>query len=367
VVLQHLRADRSTEVESWSRRWGLAAVLLAAVAVVTSHQITPFMLIVALAGLAITRQARTVWLTVAVGVMAVAWSLTGAWPYMRGNVGSLLQSVGAPVSNADGNLVDQGRLSGQQVLVSMMGRVTVVAIALVAALGVMAQLRRLRRADLAALVLLIAPASLVFANSFGGEIGFRSYLFALPFLSWYAARAVWPPAGTGRRVPVGRVAVARGAIAVVVSGVLLVGFLFGYYGKDRWYAFTGDEVAAADVVFGSAPPRSLLVTVTANYPGPSTSYENLVYVPIASEPAASRARVLARPALVLERWLADRRYTTGYVLITRSQEREVEALGALPHGAVSRLRAALDASPQFRKVFASPDAQVYVLASGPSA
>ncbi|MCU1351745.1 MAG: hypothetical protein JWM05_954 [Acidimicrobiales bacterium] len=355
-----LRGDRADE-PAWSDRWAIGIVLLAAAAIVSSHQVSPFMLVVALGALAVTRQTRTLWLTAATVGMGVVWSLTGAWQYMRGNVASLLSSVGTPVSNADGNLVDQGQLSSQQVIVSTMGRITVLAIAVIAVLGLVAAVRR-HTTDRAALVLLLAPGALLFANSFGGEIGFRSYLFALPFLSWFGARAVWPPERAGGAARSRRTALVRGTAAFVVASVLLSGFLFGYYGKDRWYRFTRSEVAAEDLVLRTAASPSLMVTITANYPGPWKNYERLVFVPVAVEPAASRARVLARPAVVLAGWLSSPKYAGGFILLTRSQEQEVNALGAMPKGSVGRIRASLDASPQFRKVFDSPDAQVYVLA-----
>ena len=153
----------------------------------------------------------------------------------------------------------------------------------------------------------------------------------------------------------------RSGASALVALLLFAGFGFGYYGKDRWYYFSHDEVKASELVLTDARPNSLLVTVTANYPGQWKDYENLVYVPIAAEPAASRTRLLADPARVLKRWLSGTDHTDGYILLTRSQEREVEALGVLPHGAYASIRRALDRSPAFRAAYRSPDAQVYVL------
>ncbi len=367
VLLHHYRvapasaADARRSVGRRSRTWWPAVVVLAASAViVTSHQITPFMLVVALVGLTAARQVRGGWLTVAVLAMTTVWSVTGAWNFMRGNIVSLLSTVGQPVGNTDQNLVDQGRLTGGQVLVSNMGRVTVVAIAVVAAFGVLGLLRR-RSTDSTGLILLVTPAALIFANSFDGEIAFRTYLFALPMLSWYAARAIWL-VGSGARRPVGRSALLRAGASALVALVLLSGYCFGYYGKDQWYFFSHDEVAASDLILSTAPKDSLLVTVTSNYPDQWKNYERLVYVPIASEPSDSKARVLADPATVLAGWLADPRYRTGYILLTRSQQREVDALGELPAGDYARLERSLATSPRFRAVYRSPDAQVYVLA-----
>ena len=356
LVLRHLRTGAATEGAA-ARRWGLGVALLATAAMVTSHQVSPVVLVASLVALVVLRQARAKWFLAAVLAMVALWSATGARVYMTGNVSSLFEGLGEPVANADGNLVDQGHLSADQVLVSTMGRLALVAVVLLAGFGLVRAYRR-RAVDLAAIALTAAPGALLFANRFGGEIGFRSYLFALPFLSWFVALGFRSGAGSG---PATRRPALRGVAVFVVTSLLLSGFLFGYFGKDQWYRFTGGEVAASDYVLTDAVPGSLLVTVTANYPGQWKEYEKLTYVPIATEPVDSRARVLADPVDVLAGWLSESSYTKGYILITRSQEREVEALGALPTGSVARLRRALEASPRFRLAFASADAQVFEL------
>jgi hypothetical protein len=359
--LGRLPVDGERIVDDRSRRWAIGVAIAASAAMITSHQVTPFVLIVALIALGLARQARTARLAVTAVLLAALWSATGAWTFIHGNLSSLAEGFGTPVDNADQNLVDQGRLGHDQVVVSTMGRVALVAIGLLALWGIARELRR-RRVDLAALALLGAPITLVAANTFGGEIGFRAYLFALPILAWYGAAGLWPPAGRLGRPASRHRARVRAVAVFAAASVLLAGFLFGYYGKDRWYSFSADEVAATRLVMQEAPAGSLLVTFSANYPGPAENYDNLVYVPITSEPADSRAELLADPVDRLADWLGESGYTGGYVLITRAQEREIEALGLLPPGSVARVRRALAASPRFVERYRSDDAQVFTLA-----
>jgi hypothetical protein len=346
---------------TWPRRWSVAVALLASAAIITSHQVTPMVLLLSLVALSVTRQARAAKIAGGVVLLALVWSTTGAWDFLSGNVASLVEGLGQPVANADQNLVDQTRLSSGQALVSNMGRVTLVIVALLAVWGIVRELRR-RRVDGAGLALLAAPGMLLFANTFGGEIVFRSYLFALPLLSWYAALALWPAIDTAGRAVSQRQATVRGAVAVMLTGALLAGFLFGYYGKDAYYTFSRHEIAASAYVLDHAPPRTLLVTVTANYPGQWENYERLTYVPIASEPASTWRRVAKDPVGVMSGWLSGSEYADGYILLTRSQEREVESTGVLPPGSIARFRRALETSPRFRTVYASPEAQVFQLA-----
>lgn len=366
VVLQFTAHDRGLASEGATRpgRWSVAIAIVATAALVTSHQITPVVLLLALGALILLRQRRVVLLASGVAAMAVLWAATGAWSYMNENLSALLDGFGDPAANADGNLVDQGSLSTAQQLVSTAGRLVLLLVAVLAVLGFLRQVRG-RKVDLTAVALILAPAGLLFANSFGGEIGFRTYLFALPFLAWYAALAIWPtPAGATVEPQLRTVAaVRRRQGAVIVVGVLLLaGFSFGYYGKDAYYQFASDEVAASEFILDNARDETLLVTVTSNYPGLWRNYERVTPVPISREPGESIRAALDDPVTTMERWLGGDGYAAGYILLTRSQEREVEALGDLPTGAYADLRRTLDASPRFKTVWASANARIYQLA-----
>ncbi|HEU5152586.1 MAG TPA: phosphotransferase [Iamia sp.] len=346
--------DPDEDTPAWPLGWTVALVGVLVAAIVTSHQVTPFMVMVALAALAVTRRVRTGWALVATVGLALVWAGTGARTFVEDNLSGLASTVGQPASNAGENFVDVTTLSAHQQLVSTMGRLTVVGIAAVAGLAVLRQVQ-LRRLRLEPLTLAACPVVMVLTNSFDGEIVFRTYLFALPFLAWLAADGLW----SGRRPP----RPGRRAVAVaVVTALLLGGFLFGYYGKDQWYRFSEDEVAASALVLRSAEPGSLLVTGTDNYPVQFADYERLTYVPIASEPVDSRDEVLADPADVLASWMGESDYTDAYVLLTRSMRDEADATGLLPAGALVDVEAALRADPRFTAVFDTPDATVFALA-----
>lgn len=368
IVLQFTASpgpDESGAVPERTSRWSVGVAVVAAAAIVTSHQVTPVVLLVSLVGLAVARRRRVGTLLLLIGALGLLWAVTGAKPYLSENVASLVEGFADPVSNADENLVDAGQLSDGQALVSTMGRLLLLAVASLAGIGVLRELRH-RRFDLTALVLLLAPGALLFANSFGGEIGFRSYLFALPFLAWYGAAAIWPLEERSGDLPARGRRVLRSVVASIVLVGFLVGFAFAHYGKDSYYRFSPDEVAASAFVLDRAVPGTLLVTVSANYPGQFRGYEDLTYVPIAREPKDSRDAVLADPVASLTRWLSGE-YADGYILLTRSQQREAEAIGTLPPGAYAALQRALDTSPRFEVVWASPDAQVYRLVAEPEA
>ena len=141
--------------------------------------------------------------------------------------------------------------------------------------------------------------------------------------------------------------------------LILGAFLVAYYGKERVNYFTPQEVAAARYVDTHSPPNSLLIDGTNNYPFAFKNYERFVYVSIADEPPASRARVLAHPAAVLSDWMRNRSYRVAYLIITRSQQVDAESNGTLPSRSLGAIQQALLSSPRFRVVFRNRDAIVF--------
>jgi len=69
--------------------------------------------------------------------------------------------------------------------------------------------------------------------------------------------------------------------------------------------------------------------------------------------------VVATPAGVLERWMAPHR--AAFVILTRSQEVEVDELGVMSPGSVTRIDRALSRSPRFRTVLRNRDAVIFAL------
>lgn len=342
---------------SRTRRPGTAAVLavaLMAAAIATSHQITPAMLVVAFLALVVTRQARIGALTLVALVATVTWALWGASHFVGQNLVDAVEGFGAPVANAEGNLTDAGRLSDGQALVVLAGRLVVVAVAALAVVGLARRWRRGERA-LAPVVLLVAPLVLLAANDFDGEILFRVYLFGLPFAAFFAAHALIDlPGLRGRMAPV---------VPAVVSLALLGGFLLAHFGKDGHYVFSGEEVAAATWLYETAPEGSLLVEGSRNYPTQFRNYEHFRYVPIDLEPRTTRREIARRPVRTLLRWMTDERDTAAYLLLTRSQQREADALGYRPQGFLTRIEAALRASDRFEIAFQNRDAVVFTVAA----
>jgi hypothetical protein len=288
------------------------------------------------------------WPVVAAFAITGAWLVTGARSYTVGNLSALLSGFGALSTNFSSNLANLGQLSPQQHVVSNLGRLVVAAMAVLAIAGLVRR-RRLGHVDRAALIMCIAPGAILAGGNYGGEAIFRVYLFALPFAAFLAAGLFFTERGSnvGWRTPLA---------IVLVSGVLIGGFTFAYYGKETWSYFTPGEVRAATLVSETAPAGSLLVDGTLSYPVQFDNAEHFTYVTLATEPPPSIEQVLRDPVGVLHGWLSDPQYTQGYLLITRAQIAEVESVGGLPRGSLERIEHLILTSHQFKVLYHDADA-----------
>jgi hypothetical protein len=293
---------------------------------------------------------------IALATMA-GWALTVARHYTLANLTDLLSELSNPVANAQSTFAKSATLRGAQYLVSFAGRAVIVIVVLVAIVGVVRMARR-RLLDGAILLLMLTPGALLFLTAFGGELLFRIFLFASPFLSYFAAAAL-----TIRRP--GTRAWRAALLPVLMTTVLVPLFLLAYYGKDQQNYFTPEEVAAGRWIADNTGPGTLLVRANTNYPHDFRNYEYVRDVDISAEAEPDRERILADPADILHGWLDDPANARAFILITRSQKVVNDSVGPMPPGAVQRVEDALAASPLFEEAYRNDDAVVFVPARAP--
>jgi hypothetical protein len=335
-----------------SSTWGAVAIVSAMFAVVaTSHPLTPIVLTASLVGLAIFGVLRVRSLPLIMGAMTVGWLFTGAYSYYSANSTSIFEGFGAFSNNLSSNLMKLGHVEESQKLISQAGRAQV---ALIAVLAVCGLIRRLAQGkwDAAAGVLLVAPIVILIGGNYDGEALFRVFLFALPFAAFFMATLLYPnrDAGRGWMTTV---------VAIGLSAVILTGFLFAYYGKESWSYFSKGEIRAASIVYEHAPADTLLVDGTRDYPNQFHDAERFTYVTLATEPTRSIDQIMKNPVGKLAEWLGDPRYREAYLLITKSQKEQIDAIGPLPRGSLAKIEAALLASPRFQVVYHDEDASLF--------
>jgi hypothetical protein len=348
------------------QRTGLMMIVIVLFAViVSSHQLTPFMTLLATAVLVLVQRCRARSLPILMASLTMTWIVYMAVAFLRGNLYWIVESFGQAEKNANSTLINLSQVSPGQVVVAYMSRGLTAFLWGLALLGV---IRRLRQGywDLSCLLLAIAPFPMLASNSYGGEMLFRVYFFSLPFMAFFAASLLYPAPAAGTT---------RGTVALtaLLSGALLVGLCFAYYGKERMYYFTKNEVAAAQYLYNVAPQGSLLLDGTWNYPWAFHNYERYTYRSLvgevnpvaASNPKSQEWRLLRHPVEVISQAMEDGRYTAAYLIITRSQKADVEESGLMPAGSLDKIERALRKSRRFKVILANHDATIFKLAGAP--
>lgn len=335
-----------------ARRHLIVPVVLALIiAIVISHQITPLFLLFSVGLLALLR--RVSWGYVGFILMAeLLWLFYFADDFVAPEFADLLAEFGRISDDTLGRIADLSVLSEGQRLVSISTRVLSGMLAGAAVIGV---IRRLRagHVDLAALLLMLAPAPVLLVNSYGGEVAFRLYLFALPFMAFFAAAALIPNGTT-------TLGVRRLALVGLALGVAVPLFILANNGKDAQYRFSPNQVAAADWLYSNSTPGQLLIEGARNYPSQFRNYENFIYLPLSEELPELAEELMRAPEALLARWLNENPLG-GYIVLTKSHNAAFDDNGLLPFGAFDVIESRLLASEKFRIAFINEDALILKL------
>lgn len=257
------------EPDARRRVAGMAVATLLGVAIVISHQLTPFMLIAALLLLTVTGRLWSPRLVVIVGLVLIMWLDTGASTYLAGH----------PVLFVDG--ADKAVSAGlEQRISGSSGHVRVVEIRTASMLAMWSlalfgfvRLWRLGRHDIRPAVLFIAPFLMVPAQSYGGEMLLRVALFSLPFAAFYVAGLLLS-AGRGFDVRVG-ILVVEICLAVSLSTVV------ARYGNARFDMFTRSEIAGSRALYRLAPDNAVLIAGAHPTPWQFENYTSFRHATIA--------------------------------------------------------------------------------------
>jgi hypothetical protein len=329
-----------------------AALLIVAIAVfaaiVPSHQLTPFAVLTAVGLLALmgrlTARGMPVLLTVLVGTwisfMTVSY-LSGHSRDVTGHAGKIEGTMAASVGN---------RLAGSSfhVLVVYDRLFLSVLLWLLAAAGAVRAFRQ--RTDIAPYVALaLAPFPIVALQPYGGEILLRVYLFSLPFMVILVALVLWDRARL----------TAAASFAVMI--VFLGGFLVARYGNERMDYFARDEVAAVTRLYEVAPPGARLYALTGNLPWKFRGYTSYRYDRVTA--SVDWGRIVHQPERGVSNLvdLMSGRPGPAYLIVTRSQVAAAELTNGVPASAIKRFEATIDASPRFRRIYGSRNAQIFSL------
>ena len=362
-----------TPVQPQQRRALLASVVVIFAFIVISHPLTPFPTIMTVAALVIFGRITPRWLPILMIIMTAAWDIFMAQPYFAGHLASVLGDVGQISDAVTSNVTS--RVAGSDPEHTLIAEIRLIMTLFIWGLAFAGGVLRLRRGyrDASYVLLAVVPFPLLLAQSYGGEMLLRIYLFSLPGMVFFAA-ALFSTAPEGSRslsrkagyrlvfsAQEGRNASSRSisplmkAIIVVVSIVLLGGFLFTRYGNERDDYMTNAEVAGVRYLYSIAPPGSLLIAGWDGTPWQFERYEQYNLVVLSDDLSDA---VVTRNVGAIVQFIESGKPPEAYLIFTRSQKATAQSDG-LPPGILDRLEQALLASGKFVLVYSNADAQIF--------
>ena len=391
----------SKQLETPMKAFFLVLLILIFTVSTLSHQLTPFLMIAACAGLVLVGRCSPRTLPILLGVIVIGWVSYGTVAYWSGHFNTIFGEIGHLGGTISSSVSD--RVIGTNVH-KYADKSRIGLTALMVVLAVAGLVRRWFGGvnDRVLLVLLIAPVTLAGLQNYGGEISLRIYMFALPAAAVLGACLFFP--GTARPKAVAVSAPARAAqpeelahcrpkgddplepphgatveevtgtidraggrrpsmLAIIAAGLVAVGlaevFLLARYGNEAFEWTPAGEYAAMNYVYdhdgrGTAVlwiSRPSGVNATPQMPWQYRDIEKVSFVahdaprkPADVTRTVNRLRGLGRGA---------------FLITTRTESTFISQTVGFPMSWESKFRAALTADPRLRLVFANKVAAVY--------
>ncbi|MGW7638821.1 lipopolysaccharide biosynthesis protein [Streptomyces decoyicus] len=337
----------------------LLGVLIALfVASVAGHQLTPFVMLGVLTVLVLARRTSLYGLPLLCGVLVVAWVGFLAEPYWSGHFDELFGGLGGIGGNVSSSVTD--RIGGDPThRLVLYTRVALAGGVLALACWGVLRRRAAGFTERALPVLAFVPFLAFGMQSYGGEMGLRVFLFALPGAGVLAALALFPRDTGARR--------GLGPLAALLTGLILaVGFLVARWGNEPFERIRPGEVAAMEYVYAHDRPTVRLLwlssdpvnNVTPAMPWGAKDMERVQY-----EPAlAPRDPDRVGPVVTALRDAGPQ----SYLIVNHGQSESLRLDSGYRKDWEARLRTALDGRPELRRVLSNRHAAVYELTRRPA-
>jgi hypothetical protein len=340
-----------TTIQPWQRRGLLCYLIFIFGLIVYSHPLTPFFTLVSIMLLIAFRRCYPFWLPILTAFLTAAWIFIMARPFLTEHVNMIVSNLGDLMGNVPKSITSGS--FGESHLYQVVAKMRLFMTFLIWFLAFLGGLKRLRQGyrDITYILLATAGFSLIIAQSYGGEMLLRIYLFTLPFLVLFAANLFCSKPTLMKRTT----SPWRTVLIIVINLILLGGFFFTRYGDERVYYFTNDEWKAAQYLYEIAPSNSLFLEAWNNTP---LQYENYEKYNIQSLTDLNPNAVIHTKANSVIQYLKSVRASKSYIIFTQGEQAQASAWSGLPSDILNRLEERLLQSGKFRIIYSNSNAQI---------
>ena len=330
----------------------LAATMVFA-AIVVSHQLTPVLIILPAAILAVPGVLRPRAFVLMLGVVLVGFvaprilTVASEYPLFSFN----------PLANASGNNAAWG--TPEQEFSALVVRVLTFSLWLAAGYAVIRSWKRLGAVLLPA-VIGFAPAASLVGGSYGGEAIYRVFAFSLPFAAMLTA-GIW----VNGRVPGGKGIAAATASGIAIAAAMLAA-LQGLQGQIVVNRVPPADIAAAKFFYTHAQPGSMLVLVAPNFPTKLTAnYGSFdrgqpVDVALVRDPELTGYLNGTRTE-VMEQYIRNLGARDNYLVLSAQTTAYTTYFGMLPDGSTQSLENAIRLSPHWELFYQGDGVTIFHL------
>lgn len=247
----------------------VAAIVVIQIVIVVSHQLTPYLAVLALCPLFLLGYFRPRWLGPSLLVIALIYLIPNV-AYIRSKYGlfsgwNFFKNTGYKAGPAEPLILGECPLTGQT-----LAHGAVVLTALTGLLAIAGFLRRMLRGEIRTTLvvawLAFAPVLGLLGQSYGGEARFRVYLFALPWLAIGVAWLFFSGPIRTRKVTVG---------ATATLSIMALLFTLVYFQPEADYRVSKEDVLAGKWLDARVQPGDSVFETNYFFPlliGPNYPY-----------------------------------------------------------------------------------------------
>lgn len=347
---------QSPSIGPWQRRWLLFCLILVYGLAVYSHPLTPFFTMVGVLILVIFRRCYPFWLPILMIIMIAFWDIIVSGPYLSEHY-NFIVSLGNLIGNVP-KTITSGKLSGDPFyhIIATVRLCMTILLWFLAFLGGIKRLRQGNR-DITFILLAIAGFLLIAAQSYGGEMLLRIYLFTEPFMCFFAASLFFDNSMAIARKPARpRSTSPWRTAAIIAANVILLGsFFFTRYGDEHVDYVSHDEWNAVQYLYQIAPANAFIVEAWENTP---TYFENYARYDIESLSILWPEAVINTNPNEIVQVIEGKDNPYSYIIFSQEQQVQATSYNALPSDTLQRLETALLQTGKFKLIYLNSDTQI---------
>jgi hypothetical protein len=338
-------------LQPWQKRAVLCCLILVFWLVVCSHPLTPFFTLLSVTALILFRRCYPFWLPILFAAMTTLWLFIVARPFLTLHTSMIVDTLGDLTGNVPKSITS-GSMEGSPLyqIIAKFRLYTTLLVWLLALIGCIKRLHQGYR-DITYVLLTIAGFPLIVAQSYGGEMLMRIYLFTQPFMLFFAASLFCGKPMLMKQA----VSPWKTVVIIFVNLMLLSSFFFTRYGDERVDFITADEWNGMQYIYNVAPAHSLLLLAWNDTPVQFQDYEkydvqSLAYI-------APTIVTNTQPDGVIK-YVKDEHDPTSYIVFERGQLNQLTAWSGAPEDILQQLERRLLLSRKFKLIYSNSDIQI---------